>query len=466
MFLSCKTGIYSQNTENIKITFHTKDTANISFSFRGINNFWSRTDWAKKDTNRKYVISEKVSAAECFILKLPNSMLNNYVYLEKGQSLDLEFDKRQMTITGNSIAARQNRLLSEITKSHNVLIEFAQNTMRYKAAIERGRTATPPVEVSKSELYQRVEKLIDQFAAENKDCSVSFLKYVRIENKYFNIKNSINFPAKISKAYYPFTQDELNLMSTVLEDSKSLEGIYSFNYRFVLSAYMDYLRIADPKKVLGNGLDYIMNEIKLCDYVENPVVKQYLAATNLFELFYFNRTNNYYQNIVKQYAGEWAQPIIDECNTYKPKVKIEHPAVEFPKLSGITPEGKPINLSDLKGKWVFIDFWATWCGPCRNQIPYMLELEKKCEDLPLVFLGVSVDIANDKEKWVKAVADEKLVGYQMLSSDKAAVYSQFAISGIPHFAIIDPNGKLYMNAVPFPTTGVLERLLKEIVKNK
>jgi thiol-disulfide isomerase/thioredoxin len=466
VFFGLLSSVFAQPQNEIRILIQVKDTGKVNVSMINSNNLWSKTDWIQKDKNGKIVFSEKVELADCAILKNGNGFYNDFFFLEKGQSLDLELKKGQFTIIGNTLPARQNRLLQSMEASYGVVLKYAQQKQLYNLAKEHGKLVNPPAEVSVSDLYDRVEKMIEQFVNENKDCSEVFLRFVRFENKYFRIKNSVNFPAKLSKTYHPFTPEELSVMSQVLEDSKTIEAVYSFNYRFVLHAYMDYLRIADPEKYLGDGREYLMNEIRLCNYVVHPLLKQYLAAVNLFELFYFNRKNEDYLKLVKQYAGDFAPVILDECKTFKPKVEAGQAAADFPDLSGEDTSGKLMKLSNLKGKWVFIDFWATWCGPCLNQIPYLLELEKRCTDLPVVFIGVSVDKPGDKEKWKKAVQAESLHGYQMLCSEKEMAYSQFAISGIPHFAILDPAGKLVMNGVPFPTTGVPERLLKDSTAGK
>ena len=75
--------------------------------------------------------------------------------------------------------------------------------------------------------------------------------------------------------------------------------------------------------------------------------------------------------------------------------------------------GKQVSLSDFKGKVVLIDVWATWCAPCRGEIPHLKKLEEEMKGMDVIFLGVSVDEARNKQKWVDFIEQEKLGGIQV-----------------------------------------------------
>lgn len=105
-----------------------------------------------------------------------------------------------------------------------------------------------------------------------------------------------------------------------------------------------------------------------------------------------------------------------------------------------TPEETPFSLSSLKGKVVVIDFWASWCGPCRRENPHMVELYKEVNERGVEFLGVSLD--KDKDKWLKAIEDDGLIwkhvsDLKYWNSEAAKMYG---ISGIPATVLLDQNG--------------------------
>lgn len=126
-------------------------------------------------------------------------------------------------------------------------------------------------------------------------------------------------------------------------------------------------------------------------------------------------------------------------------------------------KGKKMALSDFQGKYVFIDVWATWCGPCKYEIPYLKELEQKYHGKNITFLSISVDRQKDKEKWKKMILKEGLGGIQLLADKE--IESQFIkdyfIEGIPRFILLDPKGNIISYDTPRPSEPELITLFTE-----
>jgi len=123
------------------------------------------------------------------------------------------------------------------------------------------------------------------------------------------------------------------------------------------------------------------------------------------------------------------------------KTKIGEPAPEFTQTN---PEGKAIKLSDFKGKYVLIDFWASWCGPCREENPNVVTAYNKYKDKGFTVLGVSLDNPGKKEAWMKAIADDKLTWTQVsdLKGWDNIVALQYGVRSVPANFLIDPDGKI------------------------
>jgi peroxiredoxin len=106
------------------------------------------------------------------------------------------------------------------------------------------------------------------------------------------------------------------------------------------------------------------------------------------------------------------------------------------------PDGKPVSLSSFKGKYVLIDFWASWCKPCRVENPNVVEAFKKYRDRNFTVLGVSLD--RSKDTWLQAIKDDKLDWTHVsdLKFWNNAVSQQYRISSIPQNLLIDPQGMI------------------------
>lgn len=104
-----------------------------------------------------------------------------------------------------------------------------------------------------------------------------------------------------------------------------------------------------------------------------------------------------------------------------------------------TPEGKPLSMHSIKAKVKIIDFWASWCGPCRGENPNVVKIYKEFHAKGLEILGVSLD--NNKENWMKAIEDDQLTWNHVsdLQGWACAAAQLYAVNGIPHMVVLDEN---------------------------
>ncbi|MBQ2002806.1 MAG: TlpA family protein disulfide reductase [Bacteroidaceae bacterium] len=125
--------------------------------------------------------------------------------------------------------------------------------------------------------------------------------------------------------------------------------------------------------------------------------------------------------------------------------------------------GNVVDFSSFRGKYVYIDVWASWCGPCIQQIPHLQKLESELQNDNVVFVSVSVDAK--EEPWKKKMESLGVHGHQLWDSNGQLTKS-LNISGIPFFLIYDSEGKLYMYDAPRPSQGEgLKQLLEGLGKN-
>ena len=133
---------------------------------------------------------------------------------------------------------------------------------------------------------------------------------------------------------------------------------------------------------------------------------------------------------------------------------------EAPDISGLTPDGEEVTLSDFKGKYVFIDFWASWCAPCRREIPHLKEVLAYSDNSEnLVVLSYSID--SKRPDWINCIAKNQLthknwVHISTLKGWNSEGAKLFSVKGIPFTALIDPDG----NVVAFGLRG--EEMVKKL----
>jgi thiol-disulfide isomerase/thioredoxin len=134
--------------------------------------------------------------------------------------------------------------------------------------------------------------------------------------------------------------------------------------------------------------------------------------------------------------------------------------------------GGNMSLEDLKGKYVYIDVWATWCGPCKREIPSLKKVEKQFEGKNIQIVSISVDegrgykgdAAAAYEGWKKMIAEKDLGGIQLLADNgfRSQFIQDYKINGIPRFILIDPDGNIVNADAPRPSNPKLVELFNSL----
>ena len=133
---------------------------------------------------------------------------------------------------------------------------------------------------------------------------------------------------------------------------------------------------------------------------------------------------------------------------------------DAPDFESTTINGDKLSLSDLKGKYVLIDFWASWCGPCRRENPAVVEIYNRYKDQGFTIMSVSLD--KDLEKWKKAIAADQLTWPNHVSDLggwQSKVSRQYQVSSVPFTVLFDQEGKIIKTNL---RAAALETELKKI----
>lgn len=129
-----------------------------------------------------------------------------------------------------------------------------------------------------------------------------------------------------------------------------------------------------------------------------------------------------------------------------------------PDFQGVTIDGRVVRLSDFEGKYVYVDVWATWCGPCKHELPYFEQLKEEYRGRNIEFVSVSID--KSRFAWENMVREKNMQGHQLFvngdfDSNFAALYS---VKAVPQFILIDPQGQIIDLTARHPSGRVREDL--------
>ena len=115
-----------------------------------------------------------------------------------------------------------------------------------------------------------------------------------------------------------------------------------------------------------------------------------------------------------------------------------------PEISLPDTDGKTVKLSSFRGKYVLVDFWASWCGPCRRENPNVVQAFNQFKNKNFTILGVSLDRPGQKENWIKAIKEDNLTWTHIsdLKFWQSEVVAVYRVGGIPFNVLVDPDGKI------------------------
>jgi len=177
----------------------------------------------------------------------------------------------------------------------------------------------------------------------------------------------------------------------------------------------------------------------------NPMIAKLEDGTKFYnsETTQFNAIRNHY---LKRHEQIQALPKVGEA------------AIDFTYPD---KDGNMVSLSDFKGSCVYVDVWATWCGPCKFEIPYLKQLESEAyHGENIVFLSVSVD--TDRKAWLKMIDEKELGGVQLFANGWSAdIMKNYAINGIPRFMLFNAEGNVVSLDAPRPSHEVIFSTLND-----
>ncbi len=236
---------------------------------------------------------------------------------------------------------------------------------------------------------------------------------------------------------------------------------------FLLSTeYQDIVMTKFFENIKGDGTSFFVSakdaipEIKA---LKSQSIKNRLIQNGVNDI---NIENANYKNTYNEFISITNDPKTKEILTtnYNNTIAVE-PGKLSPYFNYENHKGGTTSLESLKGKYVYIDVWATWCGPCLQEIPSLQKVEEQFQGKNIVFVSISIDNTKDREKWSNLVNKKELGGIQLLADKEwdSKFIKGYNIQAIPRFILIDTNGNIVNAQAPKPSAPKLIELLNSLL---
>jgi len=346
------------------------------------------------------------------------------------------------------------------------LMEYSQkldDKFKQQQVFEKIRNLKP------AEFYEYAEdmkntklKLFEKLSVD-KELSNNFKNYFKTNIKFDYYDKQINYPnyhmmlnqlaeePELPENYYDFIEDAMDLLS----DDK----LATASYRNFLNSYISYYKKQNPDKVPEEKSHYEQN-IYLAEKLYEGKNLEYLKAYYIFHKFNFGefeKAKEYYETFLEEQPDEEYITILSSIYETTKKLLPGNPAPVF-ELTDLNDE--TVSLEDFRGKVVYLDFWASWCGPCMREVPYAKELKSRFKDEEdLVFVYISLD--DDLEAWRNTIEAQKMEGVHLKTGGwDHDVPKSYNVKGVPSYFIIDRNGNIFDNRAKRPSTEGVDDDLK------
>jgi len=377
------------------------------------------------------------------------------IYLKPNDSLSFDGDIQYFTdakFSGSSVV--YNDYLASFAKSQDqfsqiMQIEFKKPEASAVAVIDSLRTAQ----------MNTLHELEENFAKVDQ----SFISTEKNRIKYFWGLSHVMYPLYYSyynndKTFKTSPEFDSYLGELNINDSNmiSLPEYRQFISNYLNSKVNSYF---EDKSIADANPSFTVYQIeKIKELFTDDHVKSYLAYRIMKDHVSYDG--------IKDYDLIW--PIFDQIcisTFFKKEIKDALESWEYLKpgspakdFSGVTLQGDTVRLSDFKGKYIYVDVWATWCRPCLGEIPALTQMEEQMKDNNIVFISASVD--RDKSAWDKMLTEQEMHGVQIYVGQSEDLSRFYKISGIPRFMLFDRSGNIFEVSADRPSQGVDKKLLK------
>ncbi|GAA4234649.1 hypothetical protein GCM10022291_14570 [Postechiella marina] len=381
------------------------------------------------------------------------------LYLYKGVDINISYNatnfESSIKLTGEGAPVSKYLLKKEriIKKAYGRTGEDAQNSKNIFDNIEADFITKiddikTEMEIALSETQNIPEEIR---AKEQKDIHYQYIDFIsRYKSVYPYIsKDSTYIPSKsFTKALDELTYDRVeDFMQSSLYQYALFNHFKDIAVKNTEESYptdMEFLNVFNtvPNEVIKNKMLY---------FETNTRLPRKDDLTEIYNFFMNNSTDTFDKERITNLYNE---------------LKVLSKGAPSPTFENYENHAGDTNsLSDFKGKYVYIDIWATWCGPCKYEIPFLEKIEKEYNDKNIAFISISVDTKKAYSAWKNMVTNDNMKGIQLLADKafKSKFVKDYKVNGIPKFILIDPAGNIVSSNAPRPSSDNIKPFLNKLL---
>lgn len=376
-------------------------------------------------------------------------------YLEKGKTTDVNLTVNQsgapeVEYTGDNIDV--NKLYNESTAAFDIMRYFALDP-------EDAKTKDEYRALLDSE-YQRLLPFLDNVKdSKKKDF---FSRYINA--KYDWMKARIILDQAGEEGKEPTEYPEFVEIASRIDPNDDISGTTNLTYIWMVVNNPDKADFSDT------SIDGNVGELEFIDKnITNPAIRRMEMNQTANSFFVYKKPSKEegqgFMEAFRKYAANYPELIEKYENSLQMLLASLQPGdmlSYLPKLE--TPEGETVDFKDLLGKVIYIDVWATWCGPCQRQIPYFAKVAERFKGNDKIEV-ISISVDQDKEAWLDQLKREKPTWkqYRLTPEENKEFSSALNITGIPRFIIVAPDGTLIAPEAEFPSSEKIDDVLNAAI---
>jgi len=352
---------------------------------------------------------------------------------------------------------------------------FIQQVIQFKSNANRNIKNKPNQSLIKKDIDYFARNMVEHYISHYGRDSVAVARIQQINAEKLSDPNyhslikeaSERMQIKMLDCVQKKILNKFVLGSANLKDAELFK--HSAAYRDWIDSYLYNLNIDRQFRFSSSEYEnrYLLPLEAIYKKIPTGFIKNYL--TYHYTLFAFKMVTNpqkldsLYADFSIRVRNSEYKANIDQVYT---NIILTRPNSPAPDFSFYDVNDKLVKLNELRGKYVYIDIWATWCVPCKSEFPFLAKLKSDYSTKNIIFLSLSVDRSSDKEKWVNYVKNNKLGGMHVIADKDfdSDFIRKFNVASIPRFILIDPLGQIvFANATRPSDPGLrshLDRLLK------